>query len=104
MGRAGPDRFSIMSSDSTISITAGHVGLVLLGDGDSKSSFYLEIPVDTVNANSVDAASYLRFVAWCVLGVEGILSLEHGGEALDLEDDIQEEGIYYYVREEGVFC
>jgi len=95
-----------MSSDSTISIAAGHVGLVLLGDGDSGSSFYLEIPVVAINANSLDPARYLLFVAWCVLGAEGMLSLEHGGEALGPEVNIQEECIYYYVREpeEGVLC
>jgi hypothetical protein len=93
-----------MSDSITISITAGHVGLVLLGSGDSESSFYLEIPVDTINANSLDAASYLRFVAWCVLGVEGMLSLEPGGEELGPEVVIREEDIYYYIREEGLFA
>ena len=96
-----------MSSDSTdsstnISISAGHVGLVLLTDGDS--SFYLEIPLDTINANSLDAVQYLLFVGWCVLGVEGLLSLQPEGEELDREDDIEEEGIYYYVSDRGVFC
>jgi len=92
-----------MSTDS-ISITAGHVGLVLLGDGDLESSFYMEIPTDTINANSLNAASYLLFVGWCVLGVEGILSLKPGGAELNPNDNIEEEEIYYYVRAEGVFA
>jgi hypothetical protein len=73
---------------------------VLLTDGDS--SFYLEIPLVTINANSLDAVKYLLFVGWCVLGAEGLLSLQPDGEELDV--DIEEEGIYYYVRDRGVFC
>ena len=82
------------STDSTnISISEGHVGLVLLTDGDS--SFYLEIPLVAINANSLDAAKYLLFVGWCVMGAEGLLSLQPDGEELDV--DIEEEGIYYYL-------
>jgi hypothetical protein len=92
-----------MSSDSTINIPIeeGHVGLVLL-EGDNEV-FYLHIPLDRINANSLDAARYLLFIGWCVLGVEGTLS--ESGRELGLDDVIEEMGIYYYVRDEdGMFA
>ncbi|KAK2462242.1 hypothetical protein APHAL10511_005738 [Amanita phalloides] len=90
-----------------ISIKPNHVGLVLLNHVDSP--FYLEIPLDTIKRNCLDPARYLRFVGWCVLGVEGKLSLEpavdsdEGAEAEDAEvRDIEANTIYYYVRDENV--
>ncbi len=64
----------------------------------------LEIPLDSINANCLDAAQYLLFVGWCILGVEGVLSLKPDGEERDPNDYIVEQGIYHYVRDEGVFC
>ena len=98
------DLFSIPMSTMNISISEDHVGLVLLSDHDGDSSFYLEIPLDSINANCLDAARYLLFVGWCILGVEGVLSLEPDGQERDSDDDIVEQEIYYYVRHEGVFC
>lgn len=75
----------------SIFISEDHVGLVLLSDGDS--SFYLEIPLDSVDANCLDAARYLLFVGWCIMGVEGVLPLEPDGQEHDLVGEIVEQAI-----------
>ena len=93
---------------TSISISENHVGLVLLSDDDS--FFYLEVPLDIIRANCLDATRYLLFLGWCILGVEGVLSLGPDGQEHWHDADggiIVEQKIYYYVRlghDKGVFC
>jgi len=89
------------TTTSTISIPEGHVRLVLLNDADL--SFYLEIPLTVIPSLCLDSVKYLLFLGWCILGVEGILSLDPDGEKLDPDYDIEDREIYYYVLDEGIF-
>lgn len=44
---------------------------------------------------------YLIFLGWCILGVEGVLPLEHNGEGIETDGDLDPEGIYYYVADDA---
>ena len=45
---------------------------------------------------------YLLSLGWCILGVEGVLGLEHGGEGIDLDGSLDDQGIYHYVAAAGL--
>jgi hypothetical protein len=88
------------TSATNISVPQNHVGLVLLHDGDS--FFYLQIPSPSILSLCLKPRKYLAFLGWCILGVEGVLSLVSDGEELDLGGDLDDQEIYYYVTK-GIF-
>jgi hypothetical protein len=75
----------------------GHVRLVLLKEENSSESFYLDIPLKIIKSLSLKPLKYLLFLGWCVLGVEGVLSREHGGDEIDTEGNLDDQEIYYFV-------
>jgi hypothetical protein len=81
-----------------VTVQRGHVGLVLLRNGNS--SLYLEIPLDTINGLCLRPRKYLRFLGWCILGVEGVLALQAGGNGIDDNGGLTNRGIYHYVPAE----
>jgi hypothetical protein len=86
-----------MSSASTsiISVPDGHIALILMHD--DQSSFYLEVPLSTINSLCVKPLKYLLYLGWCVLGVEGGLALQFSGSGIDENGGLDNGGIYYYV-------
>ncbi len=71
----------------------GHVHLVIFEQ--PRESFYLEIPLRVITDVCRHPPKYLRYLGWCVLGVEG--SLQDGqGHQVDLNDDLVDGGVYYY--------
>jgi hypothetical protein len=90
-----------MSSPSNeSSVPEGHVALVLLREGDS--DFHLQIPLDIISSLCLTPRKYLLFLAWCILGVEGVLALEHGGDEIDTDGDLEEQEVYHYVPVAGL--
>jgi len=63
-----------------VTVPQGHVGLVLLQNGNS--TFYLEIPLNIINGLCLRPRKYLRFLGWCILGVEGVLALQAAGDGI----------------------
>ncbi|KAJ7895632.1 hypothetical protein B0H14DRAFT_2681203 [Mycena olivaceomarginata] len=60
---------------------------------------YLDVPVDAVASLCLHPIKYLRFLAYCILGVDGTIATEDfEGEVLPDEDHLGE-GVYYFVRE-----
>ena|ERR1700722_19601999 len=84
----------------SISIPTGHVGLILLHENLS-GSFYLQIPLKTINSLCLKPHKYLLFLGWCILGVEGKLALAHSGDEIDTDGDLVNRGIYHYVVADG---
>ena len=70
---------------------AGHVHLVLF----ESQHFYLEIPVNIISNLCLKPLKYLRYLGWCVLGVEGTLEDAHQDQ-VDLEGDIVDQHVYKY--------
>lgn len=54
----------------------GHVRHILISNDNL--SFYLEIPLDIINSLCLKPCKYLVFLGWCILGVQGRLSLNNG--------------------------
>ena len=77
-------------------ISIGHVGLVLLQD-ENGLAFYLEILLDIIRDLCKKPRKYLVYLGWCVLGCEGKLALEGGGEINDV-GDLEEQVTYRYAR------
>lgn len=60
---------------------------------------YLDVPVDIVASLCLHPVKYLRFLAYCILGVDGTIATEgFEGEELPDENSLVE-GVYYFVRE-----
>ena len=86
---------SSAESDTPI-IEEGHVRLILLQA--ENSSFHLDIPLEIIQRLCLKPLKYLRFLGWCIFGVEGVLAYESDGDAIDTNGNLQEHEIYYYVR------
>ncbi|KAF8523455.1 hypothetical protein BU17DRAFT_63747 [Hysterangium stoloniferum] len=86
---------------NAISIPDNCVGLVLLDDEDSP--FYLQIPLDTIESLCLKPRKYLRYLAWSILGVEGCLALESGGDSIGNNGDLDSGGFYYYITDTNSF-
>jgi hypothetical protein len=100
VNRGKVDFSVIMSSTSrsdsdTVSVPEGHVALVLLQEGNL--SFYLQIPLTVIHSVCLKPRKYLLFLGWCILGDEGILALEHEGDEINTDGDLDDQGIYHYV-------
>ncbi|KIL57679.1 hypothetical protein M378DRAFT_87561 [Amanita muscaria Koide BX008] len=87
-------------SSSGSSVPKGHVELVLLSEGDSE--FYLQIPLDIISSLCLTPRKYLLFLGWCILGVEGVLALEHDGDRIDTDGDLDDQEVYHYVPVAGL--
>ena len=88
------------SGSATISVPQGHVALVLLRE--EVSTFYLQIPLDIIGSLCLKPRKYLLFLGWCILGVEGVLALEHDGDGVDTDGNLDDRGIYYYIVAAGL--
>lgn len=83
-----------------VTVQQGHVGLVLLRN--ENSFFYLEIPLDAINGLCLRPRKYLRFLGWCILGVEGVLALQAGGNGISDDGDLTARRMYHYVTAEAL--
>lgn len=84
-----------MSSANTRRPTplAGHIHLVLFQQ--VHESFYLEIPVAIIQTVCLRPCKYLRYLGWCVLGVEGSLQDEQRHQ-VELNGNLVDQGTYHY--------
>jgi len=88
-----------MSSSHSGSVPMGHIRLNLICQDDSW--FYLLVPVVIIDSLCLKPCKYLKFLGWCILGTEGILSLKDGGNEVDINGSLNAEGVYYYVMPEA---
>jgi hypothetical protein len=89
-----------MSSSSSPPVFDNHVCLVLIHEGDLASSFYLQIPLEVIHALCFRPRKYLLYLGWCILGIEGVLSVEPNGNPIMTEGDLDNQGVYYFVTPE----
>ena len=89
---------STMSTESDTTqgipdIPPGHIRLILV-----PPKFYLDIPLNVMNPLCLKPRKYLRFLGWCVLGVDGVVSESHNSsEDIGPDGDLNEGESYYYV-------
>jgi hypothetical protein len=70
---------------------------ILLDGADSP--FYLEIPITVTNPLFLKPRKYLVFLGWCILGIDGVLAVDEGGDEIDTDGDLDAGGTYYYVAD-----
>jgi hypothetical protein len=73
----------------------GKVWLILYDPSDSRGNFYLDIPMYVIEPLCLHPRKYLRYLGWCVLGIEGRVRL--GTEDIGDEGDLVNQGVYRYV-------
>ena len=89
------------SGSATINVPIDHVSLVLRV-GDSSKQFYLQIPLQIINSLCLTPRKYLIYLGWCILWVEGQLAFEHGGNIINTDGELENQGVYYYVVTDGI--
>lgn len=82
------------SSEDTLAPEPGSVCLILLPSLSNSKPFYLEIPVKTINSLCLKPRKFLRYLGWCILGVEG--TVHYGADAISDNGDLVNQGIYRY--------
>ena len=87
---------------TTNPVLPGHVRLVLLHGLEQDSFFYLEIPMDIIGSLCLKPLKYLIFLAWCILGTEGMLAHEHNGNGIETGGALDDQRTYYYVTYEAI--
>jgi len=75
----------------------GKIWLILYEPSDDQGNFYLDIPIYVIEPLCLRPRKYLRFLGWCVLGIEGHLKL--GTQDIGDEGELVDQGIYHYVVE-----
>ncbi|KAJ6533748.1 hypothetical protein DFH09DRAFT_1325605 [Mycena vulgaris] len=61
--------------------------------------FYLDIPLDIASSLCLHPVKYLRFLGYCIFGVDGTIAEDDfDGHAVPDADPLGE-GVYYFVRE-----
>src|ERR1700719_2538147 len=88
-----------MPSESD-SVEPGHVHLVLLYQ--EGPFFYLQIPLNIIDSLCRKPRKYLIFLGWCILGVDGKLTLAPGSNEIGTDGALDDQGIYYYSPNEAI--
>ena len=79
----------------------GKVWLILHESSDGQGNFYLDIPIYVIEPFCLRPRKYLRYLGWCVLGIEGRLML--GTQDVGDEGELVDQGVYRYVVDETGF-
>lgn len=73
----------------------GKVWLVLHEPSDRRGNFYLDISMYVIEPLCLRPRKYLRYLGWCVLGIEGRVML--GAQDIGDEGELVDQGVYHYV-------
>ncbi|KAF8342474.1 hypothetical protein F5887DRAFT_974428 [Amanita rubescens] len=81
-----------------VAVSQGHVRLILLQNDNL--SFYLQIPLDIINKLCMRPRKYLRFLGWCILGVEGQVVEDASGIGIGDKGGLTDQMMYRYIPDE----
>ncbi|KAH9959463.1 hypothetical protein BC827DRAFT_1134615 [Russula dissimulans] len=73
----------------------GKLWLILYEPSDGPGNFYLDIPIYVIEPLCLRPRKYLRYLGWCVLGIEGHVIL--GDQDIGDEGGLVDQGVYHYV-------
>ncbi len=65
----------------------GNIQLILVRALNDLPTFYLEIPLDHLNSLSDRPRKYLRYLGWCIMGVEGRIARDSPHPEVDIGDE-----------------
>ena len=81
------------TSEGISDIASGHIRLILVHPW-----FYLDIPLNIINTLCLKPHKYLRFLGWCILGIDGVVAESHSSrEDIGPDGDLNEGESYCYV-------
>jgi len=61
----------------------------------SLQNFYLDVPIHVIEPLCLHPRKYLRYLGWCILGIEGRVML--GTQDIGDKGELVDQGIYHYV-------
>ncbi|KAH9959456.1 hypothetical protein BC827DRAFT_1361119 [Russula dissimulans] len=76
----------------------GKLWLILYEPSDGPGNFYIDIPIYVIEPLCLRPRKYLRYLGWCVLGIEGHVIL--GNQDIGDEGELVDQGVYHYVVNE----
>ncbi len=83
----------------------GNVQLIVFQPTDNAPSTYLEIPISHLESLCRRRRKYLRYLGWCIVGVEGHVGMDSPESVDNIGDDgeLENQGVYRYRMAEGVY-
>jgi hypothetical protein len=85
----------------------GNVQLIVLRPPDDSLALYLEIPILHLKPLCIRPRKYLRYLGWCIMGVDGCVARDSPQPVNDIEDDSEGElesgSVYSYRIPEGLY-
>ena len=73
----------------------GKVWLILYEPSDGREFFYLDLPIHVLEPLCLRPRKYLRYLGWCVLGIEGRVMLDK--QDIGVEGKLVDQGVYRYI-------
>jgi hypothetical protein len=76
----------------------GKIWLILYSPEDNSDSLYLEIPMNIFPSLHRLPRKCLRYLGWCILGVEGRVAMDspHSEDDIGDEGSFEDQGVYRY--------
>ena len=76
----------------------GKIRFILYRPAKSSDSLFLEIPTSIPSSSCLRPRKYLRYLGWCVLGVEGRVWMDfpHVEHCIGDEGPLEDQGVYRY--------
>jgi hypothetical protein len=69
----------------------GKLWLILYEPSDGPGNFYIDIPIYVIEPLCLRPRKYLRYLGWCVLGIEGHVIL--GNQDIGDEGELVDQGV-----------
>ena len=66
--------------------------------------FFLDIPIGVINTLCIRPRKYLRYLGWCILGVDGHVGMDSPSSEDNIGDEgtLVDRGVYHYRVQEGI--
>ena len=82
----------------------GNTQLIVVKSLNDSPALYLEIPLNHLDSLSERPRKYLRYLGWCIMGVEGHVAMDSPRPANDIGDEglLEAGAVYSYRIPEGL--
>lgn len=83
----------------------GNIQLIVVRPLDGSPALYLEIPIAHLASLCIRPRKYLRYLGWCIVGVEGRVARDSPQPVNDIKDEgeLESGSVYSYQIPEGLY-
>jgi hypothetical protein len=83
----------------------GNVQLIVLRPPDGSLALYLEMPILHLKSLCIRPRKYLRYLGWCIMGVDGRVARDSPQPVNDIGDEgeLESGSVYSYRIPEGLY-